>query len=224
MLAEIGDTLAQRGENVNVYVGGGAALALTYGEKARTVTDDIDALFGRNSTILAEAERIRQRDGLQESWFNDKFSAFVPSAVPDASASRLQLGGLNVTVASPEFLLAMKLHAGRKKDWKDIKFLVRDLGVSTAEEIAALAYRAYGDASVPAVDLEDFRLQAEAALRAIRREDTAAPAPDASAQKAVESTSSQMASDLGWSRRPAGTPRGGQFTGKRNSPPSSQLG
>jgi hypothetical protein len=72
--------------------------------------------------------------GLPEDWLNDAVKGLLPGnddarALPDVS-------GIEITSASPRYLLAMKLLAMRfgEEDDDDIKVLIHQAGVTSAEE------------------------------------------------------------------------------------------
>lgn len=214
LLADIGEALHATGDSAHMYVAGGAALALRYGERARDVTHDVDALFDRDLRLLEEAGRIAAQRGLDHGWLNDHFRAFLPTAREDLSADTLRVGGLTVRIASPEILLAMKMHAARPKDLPDAVLLAGELDMRTAEEIAQLTIDLYGEHSVPAVDFLDVALYAELVLVRLR-----------SSRGARESSPRPLTTPGGAQGRvPAGTSAGGRFTHRVNSPPVSSLG
>jgi hypothetical protein len=54
-----------------------------------------------------------------------------------------------VSAASPEHLLAMKVLAARRRDAEDILFLVKHLGLSTVEQVLAVCAEIFPDEPVP---------------------------------------------------------------------------
>lgn len=215
VLAQIGKALAASGHHASIYVAGGAAMALRYGARARDVTDDVDALFQKDERILREAERIATERGLDSTWLNDRFSAFMPREEDDLEATVVRFGGLEVSIASPEFLLAMKMHAGRGKDLPDAVLLVQELRLTSASEIADLTVALYGDGAVPAVDPVDVELYAEMVLRKAKRVGDRTGSSAAAPQVPL--------TDPGQGRVRAGSRHGGRFTSKVNSAPTAEL-
>lgn len=143
----LGERLASRGVVADIYVFGGAAMALAY--DARRATRDIDAVFQPHGVVLEEAQRVASELGLPRWWLNEQASAFVARRV-DADAPKVfDHPGLRVSAASPEHLLAMKVLAARRRDAEDIRFLVRHLRLSTAEEVLALSAEIFPDEEVP---------------------------------------------------------------------------
>lgn len=71
----LGDRLARRGVVADVYVFGGAAMALAY--DARRATRDIDAVFQPHGLVLDEARAVAVELGLPNWWLNEQASAYV---------------------------------------------------------------------------------------------------------------------------------------------------
>jgi len=143
----LGDRLAHRGVVADIYVFGGAAMALAY--DARRSTRDIDAIFKPHGIVLEEARAVADELGLPQWWLNEQASAYVAPG-GDAAAPRVfDHPGLRVSAASPEHLLAMKVLAARRRDAEDIRFLVKHLGLSSAAEVLALCAAVFTDEEVP---------------------------------------------------------------------------
>ncbi len=107
------------------------------------MTRDIDAVFEPKTAIYRAAECVADRLELPEDWLNDGVKAFLPSA--DREAGPLpEVNGIEVTTASPRYLLAMKLLAMRfGEDHDDIQILLGQTGIQTADEALALLARMY---------------------------------------------------------------------------------
>jgi len=71
----LGDRLAHRGVVADLYVFGGAAMALAY--DARRSTRDIDAVFQPHGVVLEEARVVATELGLPSWWLNEQASAYV---------------------------------------------------------------------------------------------------------------------------------------------------
>lgn len=122
LFRRLGERLQQRGVVGDVYVIGGAAMALAY--DARRATRDIDAVFLPHGIVLEEAHRLAAEIGLPQWWLNMQASAYVaPGGDPEAPLS-FDHPGLRVSTASPEHLLAMKAIAARRRDADDLRLLV----------------------------------------------------------------------------------------------------
>jgi hypothetical protein len=110
----LGDRLHRRGVTADLYVFGGAAMALAY--DARRTTRDIDALWKPHGVVLEEARAVATELGLPSWWLNEQASSYV-APHGDAQAARVfDHPGLRVSAASPEHLLAMKVLAARRRD------------------------------------------------------------------------------------------------------------
>ena len=97
--------MVRRGLIADVYVFGGAAMALAY--DARRATRDIDAVFEPHGVVLQEARVVAEELGLPPWWLNEQASSYV-AAGGDPTAPRVfDHPGLRVSAASPEHLLAM---------------------------------------------------------------------------------------------------------------------
>lgn len=74
---------------------------------------------------------------------------------------------LVLRIASPRFLLAMKLAAARDRDIPDIAELCRALDISTAEAAVDIAVELYGEHSMQLSNRDDLLLVAQEALDSI---------------------------------------------------------
>jgi hypothetical protein len=132
----LGDRLSRRGVVADLYVFGGAAMALAY--DARRATRDIDALFVPHGVVLEEAWAVADEFGLPRWWLNEQASAYVAPGGDPGAPRVFDHPGLRVAAASPEHLLAMKVLAARPRDADDIRFLVDRLGLTDARQVMAL--------------------------------------------------------------------------------------
>jgi hypothetical protein len=124
--------LAAVGVRGEVFVVGGAAMALAY--DARRATVDVDAIFVPAREVRDAAARVAQRLDLEPDWLNDGAKAFMSGPDP-ARIGVFEGDHLSVAAASPRYLLAMKLLASRvERDQDDIRFLYHLCGFSTAAE------------------------------------------------------------------------------------------
>ena len=81
----LGDRLAKRGVVADIYVFGGAAMALAY--DSRRATRDVDALFKPHGIVLEEARAVAAELGLPNWWLNEQASSYAaPSGDPSASS------------------------------------------------------------------------------------------------------------------------------------------
>ena len=142
-LSALGARLSDRGIEGELYVVGGAAIAIAF--DARRATRDVDAVFEPKQEVYAAADEVGSALGLPPGWLNDGVKGFV--AGPDRDASTvLEVPGLRVLVASPRILLAMKVLAHRiGEDDDDVRLLAGALGLSDAAGVLAVAEEVYGD-------------------------------------------------------------------------------
>lgn len=123
-------------------------MALAY--STRRVTKDIDAVFEPKSAIYDAAEKVAQTHGLPADWLNDAAKAFMPGK--DAHARPLpDIEGIEVTTASPRYLLAMKLMAMRfGEDDEDIEILLEQCDMHSTQEALDLLKDMYPSKEPPA--------------------------------------------------------------------------
>ena len=141
LLDDLSAELAARGARAELFLVGGAALAVAY--DATRATRDLDAVFIPTDTVRQAAAAVAQHRGLTEDWLNDAVKGFLPGPDPDAQRF-YSSDSLIVDVASPRYLLAMKLFAARAEiDADDIILLYRQLGFTTVDEGLDLVEQAY---------------------------------------------------------------------------------
>jgi hypothetical protein len=140
-LQALGEELTREGVRGQIFIVGGAAMALAY--STRRVTKDIDAVFEPKSAIYAAATKVAEEHGLPEDWLNDAVKGFMPGEdehprpVPDIT-------GIEITTASPQYLLAMKLMAMRfGEDDEDIEILLGECGLHGTDEALGLLKQIY---------------------------------------------------------------------------------
>ena len=147
-LTSLAAELDDRGIRGEMYVVGGAAIALAFDE--RRSTRDIDAVFEPKNVVYEAASVIADRLDLPVGWLNDAVKGFLEGEDPTA-AEVLDLPGLRVLAASPETLLALKVLAHRVgEDEDDVRLLASRLGLRSADQVLAVAERTYGDRLGPA--------------------------------------------------------------------------
>lgn len=137
LLTELGRRLAERGVTGELYVVGGAAIALAFDE--RRTTRDIGGVFEPKAVIYAEADAMAEDEGLPAGWLNDAVKGFL-SGPDDAAVAVLDVPGLRASAASARVLLAMKVLAHRTgEDDGDLRLLARHLGLTSSGEVLDLA-------------------------------------------------------------------------------------
>lgn len=148
VLTALAEELQGRGISAEMYVVGGAAIALAFDE--RRATRDIDAVFEPKAAVYEAAAFVGERLGLPSGWLNDAVKGFLAGDDP-AAAPVFDLPGLRCLAASPETLLALKVLAHRVgEDEGDLRLLAKELGLESADEVLAIAERTYGDRLDPA--------------------------------------------------------------------------
>lgn len=143
LLIAVGARLHAEGVIGELYVVGGAAIALAY--DARRSTQDVDAVFEPKMAVYRAAAAVAEAEGLPPAWLNDAVKGFL--AGPDPAAQPvLDVPGLRCAVASPRILLAMKVLAHRTdEDEDDVRLLAGILGLHDADAVLDVAEAVYGD-------------------------------------------------------------------------------
>lgn len=141
-LTALGLALDQAGVTADLYVVGGAAIALAYDE--RRSTRDIGAVFVPKAEVYRAADGVAAQLGLPAGWLNDAVKGFLLG--PDPFGTQiLDLPGLRCEIASPEVVLVMKALAHRiGEDDDDLRLLASKAGMSTASEVLDLVERMAG--------------------------------------------------------------------------------
>ncbi|MGH9111424.1 MAG: DUF6036 family nucleotidyltransferase [Acidimicrobiales bacterium] len=143
LFSELDDELCDSGTRGDLFVVGGAAMAVAY--DARPATRDVDGIWHPSAEVRAAATRVAARhDDLAPDWLNDGVKGFLPG--DDHGTRRVVYEGecLTVSAASPEYLLATKLLASRvSRDEDDILLLYDLCGLTTVNEGLDLHERHY---------------------------------------------------------------------------------
>jgi Nucleotidyltransferase of unknown function (DUF6036) len=146
-LRALDEELGHTGVRGEIFVVGGAAMALAYDIRRSTV--DVDAVFAPSAEVRDAAARVAERLGFEPDWLNDAAKAFMPGDDP-ARIAVYEGTNLSVAAASPRFMLTMKLLAARvERDTDDIKALYRLCGFTTVDEGLQLVGHAYPEAVIP---------------------------------------------------------------------------
>lgn len=141
LFEELAAELESRGTHAELFLVGGAAIALCF--DGRRATRDLDAAFAPTSEVRKAAEAVAEREDLDPGWLNDAVKGYLHGPDPDA-VRYFEAPGLLVDVASAEYLLAMKLFSSRAEaDAEDIALLYREVGYTTVDEGLDLVERAY---------------------------------------------------------------------------------
>jgi predicted nucleotidyltransferase len=147
LFTRLGERLERRGVVGDIYVIGGAAMALAY--DARRATRDIDAVVVPHGVVFEEAHALATELGLPQWWLNEQASSYVAPGGDAAAPLSFDHPGLRVSTASPEHLLAMKALAARRRDLEDLRILISVLALTTAGEVIAICGRVFPDEPLP---------------------------------------------------------------------------
>lgn len=140
LLTDLGSRMHEQGLVARLYIVGGAAIALTL--KDDRITQDVDAVMVDHSAELRQAAlEVGREHGVDQNWMADDITDFVSSS-PSGQEIEFSIPGLNIAVASPEHLLAMKVRASaaraETKDADDLVFLAEHVGLQHPEPVARL--------------------------------------------------------------------------------------
>lgn len=141
--------LARANVTGEVYLVGGAVMCLAL--DARPATRDVDAFFRPARVIRLAAARVAAQANMPANWLNDAVKGFLSSR--GDFDPYLELPNLRVFVARPEYLLAMKCASMRLgeefHDLDDVRYLLRYLNVTTAEEALGIVTRYFDEDQLP---------------------------------------------------------------------------
>src|SRR5215470_11829308 len=125
----LGERLARRGVIADLFVVGGAAMALAY--DATRVTRDVDAMFVPHGVVVEESRAVAKELGLPPWWLNEQASVYVSGRDDPGKRRVFDHPGLRVTAASPRHIFAMKALAARTRDIDDLRLLAELIGVDS---------------------------------------------------------------------------------------------
>ena len=143
----LGERLARRGVVADVFVVGGAAMALAY--DATRVTRDVDARFVPHGIVLDEARQVAQDLGLPPWWLNEQATVYISGKDDPGKRRVFDHPGLRVMAASPEHVFAMKALAARTRDIDDLRLLAGMAGVRSSADALRICAEFFPDEPVP---------------------------------------------------------------------------
>ncbi len=143
----LGERLARRGIVADVFVVGGAAMALAY--DATRVTRDVDATFLPHGIVIEEARHVADALGLPYWWLNEQASIYISGKDDPGKRRVFDHPGLRVMAASPGHIFAMKALAARTRDVDDLRLLADIIGVESADEALQICADFYPGEPVP---------------------------------------------------------------------------
>ena len=113
----------RKSRHVELILVGGASIILNYG--FRDVTTDIDAVILADSVMKEAINAVADKEDIPDGWLNADFTrseSFSTALILNSSYYRTYANIMEVRTVRAEYLLAMKLVAGRtyKRDLSDI--------------------------------------------------------------------------------------------------------
>lgn len=131
---------------IEIALYGGAVFTLVYG--SREATRDVDAIIKPADIGERLVKVVAKEQGLPDDWLNGNVQQFLsPFDQRRPFPSKEFEPGLNITIPTAAYLLALKLNACRQPlpgylgDEADIRFLLRKIKPTSAEEVEALHNR-----------------------------------------------------------------------------------
>ena len=169
-LAALGQELQDLGlrKPVRILVIGGAFMLTQLHNRANT--NDIDVLLKDTDSpasplygiFKTAAHTVANKNKLSRSWINDVIGDFVRdvSIIPQGTLWQ-KYAMLEVYIPPSEYILALKLLAGRQKDKPDIQALCQQLHIQTRQQAQQLVDRYIPDQQVQQMNdladtLDDF--------------------------------------------------------------------
>lgn len=146
VLPELAERVAATGVEVVIHMVGGSAVAAGY-HPERDATRDVDAWLNARAEAKAKvfevAALMATENGWRPDWLNEDAVMFIPESVGGAGSAHWRpyhtAGKVDIVVAHPEVLFAMKLRAARgRRDVPDLEILARVAGVTTAAAASTL--------------------------------------------------------------------------------------
>lgn len=116
-------------------------MALAYDQDR--FTRDVDALFVPTAEVRRIVEEMSGPHGLEPDWLNDAAKGFLPGT-DEHPRTVFESKSLLVQVPSPQYMLALKLHASRdERDLHDAALLFNRVGYSSARDCIELLATTY---------------------------------------------------------------------------------
>jgi len=145
-LRMLGEELLKRQLTGEIVIVGGAYMLLVI--QNRETTKDVDAYLAVEPQAIREAVRVvADREGLPSDWLNDGVKGFFYTA--PSTHLWAEYPGLRIYTATADYVLAMKVIAGRPEDVVDLRALIAHLGIQTAAEALTIVARYVPDRLIP---------------------------------------------------------------------------
>jgi hypothetical protein len=128
----LNDELQAKDVRGEIGICGGAVMCLVF--NARESTKDVDAIFEPTREIREASKSVAAKLGVPEDWLNDAAKGYFLSQPPVHDV--VELSHLRVWAPQADYMLAMKCHSARfdSHDIDDVRFLLKHLGIQSAEE------------------------------------------------------------------------------------------
>ena len=153
-LRALSEELGRQGVTGEVCLFGGTVMVLAF--SARVSTKDVDAIFRPAGLIRELSRHIGEEQHLPENWLNDGVKGYISSRHETSAGNLPQFSHLRLTMPVPEYLLAMKCMASRigattggPSDVQDMLFLIRHLGLKSANDVLDLVCQYYPVNRIP---------------------------------------------------------------------------
>ena len=153
-LSALSEELGKQGAIGELCLFGGTVMVLAF--NARLATKDVDGIFQPSALTRELVRRVGEERQLPADWLNDGVKGFVSARHETTSGNLPQFAHLRLTMPVPEYLLAMKCMAarlggtaGEGSDVPDILFLIRFLGLRSANSVLEIVGQYYPANRIP---------------------------------------------------------------------------
>jgi hypothetical protein len=144
-LTELNSELKNQNVRGDISIMGGAVMCLVF--HSRESTQDIDAIMAPADILQKAAFSVSQTLNLENNfWLNDAVKVFNSDRA-EFEKSDLSLSHLNILIASPEYMFAMKALSARSgtNDESDLIFLKKYLNLGNLDQALKIINKFYPD-------------------------------------------------------------------------------
>ncbi len=144
-LNELNNELKNQNVRGDISIMGGAVMCLVF--HSRESTQDIDAIMAPSDVLQKAAFNVSQTLNLENNfWLNDAVKVFNSDRA-EFKKTELSLSHLNILVASPEYMFAMKALSARSgtNDETDLIFLMKYLNLNHIDQALKIIKKFYPD-------------------------------------------------------------------------------
>ncbi len=139
-LNDLSDELKKRGIKLDLYVIGGAVIAIEY--DPFRVTDDVDSMFDHTDDVHEAQDAVARKRALPADWLNSSAFSLMDKSWPEGltpghmeEAVFLETSNLTVSAPSARYLFLLKMLSTRsEKDYSDLEILFPHTGFADFEE------------------------------------------------------------------------------------------